>query len=239
MFAGSPGTGQNSWPLWLCKPPQLSRCPLQKNRGVDGGAPLTTACWNGHKPYLWCRHELQCISYCVGASARWPLSALPPNPPRLSFSSLLSFSEPCSHLEDMWFECDVKGDHVFHWAKFGCRRLLRVRLVFLCIPPARNQPVSGLPGCCHSLVSGSEDASCWEAKWPPVNRLTPQRFEFKILLHTSVYTITTLVLIYKPIAYYACFFLVCHLLDYPLRRCRCSCSLDECLRKLKNRTEAL
>lgn len=54
----------------------------------------------------------------------------------------------------------------------------------------------------HAAATG--DASCSAAKWPPVNRLTPQRFEILILLHIRVYTITTSVLIYTPVARYAC-----------------------------------
>lgn len=76
----------------------------------------------------------------------------------------------------VWIWCSVR--HVFHCAKFSCHKLFKVRLVFSCIPSGGKQPVSALPGCYHSLVSGSGDASCWEAKWPPVTRLTPQCFEF-------------------------------------------------------------
>lgn len=164
--------------------------PAEETR-VDSCVPLMRACSNGHKPYLGCWHERRCISYSAVASARWPVSAqppafrrpLPPNPLRSSLFSLLSFSEPCSNLEDVLFECELTFTTR---AKFGCHKLFKVRfgffvcfwVFFLCIPPGLNQPVSVLPGCCHSLVSGSGDASCWEAKWPPVNRLTPQRFEF-------------------------------------------------------------
>lgn len=38
------------------------------------------------------------------------------------------------------------------------------------------------------------------AKWPPVKRLTPRRFETTAPLHITVYIITTSVLTHKPAA---------------------------------------
>lgn len=119
-------------------------------------------------------------------------------------------------------------------AKFDCQKFMKVekRLFYASLPVETSQS-EGF----HAAATGCplEALHVEQQNGRPSTDRLHSALKFLILLHIRVYTITTLVLIYTSVAYCAYISIVCHLLDYPLRR-RCSCSLDECLKKLKKKT---